>query len=100
MTANLTLISSGFFACFRRYLTTFCIFPIAIKIVSSPQLNVKHSYFLILQLRWYDSMEDSATKGFIDLSEVELVKPFGGRPVQGAPKKADENGFFEVRIIL
>lgn len=44
-------------------------------------------------------MEDSATKGFIDLSEVELVKPFGGRPVQGAPKKADENGFFEVHII-
>ncbi|XP_053384706.1 myotubularin-related protein 13-like isoform X1 [Mercenaria mercenaria] len=51
------------------------------------------------QLRWYDSVEDSATKGFIDLSEVESVKQLGsgGRHIQGAPKKADEQGFFEMK---
>ena len=48
-------------------------------------------------MRWYDSMEDSSAKGFIDLSEVETVKVVNGRHVQGAPKKADENAFFEVR---
>jgi len=51
-----------------------------------------------VQLRWYDSVDDSASKGDIDLSEVELVRAVGGRHVQGAPKKADENGFFEVTI--
>lgn len=43
-------------------------------------------------------MEDTATKGFIDLSEVESVKALGSKHVQGAPKKADENAFFEVII--
>lgn len=41
-------------------------------------------------------MDDTATKGYIDLSEVESVKAVGGRHVQSAPKKADENAFFEV----
>ncbi|XP_052797634.1 myotubularin-related protein 13-like isoform X4 [Mya arenaria] len=49
------------------------------------------------QLRWYDSMEDSTAKGFIDLSEVESVRPVGSKHVQGAPKKADESGFFEMK---
>ncbi|XP_060586000.1 myotubularin-related protein 5-like, partial [Ruditapes philippinarum] len=51
------------------------------------------------QLRWYDSTEDTAMKGFIDLSEVESVKAMGGggKHIQGAPKKGDEGGFFEMK---
>lgn len=47
-----------------------------------------------LQLRYYDSEEDTNCKGFIELFEVQSVQPI--RNVQGAPKKADENAFFEV----
>jgi hypothetical protein len=40
-------------------------------------------------------------KGFIDLSEVESVKAMGGggKHIQGAPKKGDEGGFFEVGLL-
>ncbi len=47
-----------------------------------------------LQLRYYDTSEDSHCKGFIDLAEVTSVMPL--KNVQGAPKKADEKAFFEV----
>ncbi|XP_064634624.1 myotubularin-related protein 13-like isoform X5 [Lineus longissimus] len=50
--------------------------------------SVKH------QLRYYDSHEDIHCKGFIDLQEVISASPI--KNVQGAPKKADENAFFEV----
>lgn len=50
--------------------------------------------FFCLQLRYYDSEEDTNCKGFIELFEVQSVQPI--RNVQGAPKKADENAFFEV----
>ncbi|XP_070199867.1 myotubularin-related protein 13-like isoform X2 [Littorina saxatilis] len=49
------------------------------------------------QLRYYDAMEDSHCKGFIDLAEVESVQPVKSMP--GAPKKADENSFIEVRTV-
>jgi myotubularin-related protein 5/13 len=56
------------------------------------------NYFKILlfsfQLRYYDSHEDIHCKGFIDLQEVISASPI--KNVQGAPKKADENAFFEV----
>lgn len=48
----------------------------------------------VFQLRYYDAMEDSNCKGFIDLAEVVSVQPI--KNVQGAPKKSDENAFFEV----
>ncbi|XP_078332157.1 myotubularin-related protein 13-like isoform X3 [Crassostrea virginica] len=47
------------------------------------------------QLRYYDSEEDTNCKGFIELFEVQSVQPI--RNVQGAPKKADENAFFELK---
>ncbi len=46
------------------------------------------------QLRYYDHHEDTNCKGFIDLADVESVQAI--RNVQGAPKKADDNAFFEV----
>ncbi|XP_050410421.1 myotubularin-related protein 13 isoform X2 [Patella vulgata] len=49
------------------------------------------------QLRYYDAMEDSSCKGFIDLAEVESVIPQKNLP--GAPKKAEENSFFEIRTV-
>ncbi|XP_076471850.1 myotubularin-related protein 13-like isoform X2 [Babylonia areolata] len=49
------------------------------------------------QLRYYDAMEDSNYRGFIDLAEVESVQPVKIMP--GAPKKADENSFIEVRTV-
>lgn len=49
------------------------------------------------QLRYYDAMEDSNCKGFIDLAEVVSVQPI--KNVQGAPKKSDENAFFELRTL-
>lgn len=41
-------------------------------------------------------MEDSHSKGLIDLAEVMSVAP--STCVQGAPKKADEKSFFDVSI--
>ncbi|KAL8615600.1 hypothetical protein ACOMHN_026590 [Nucella lapillus] len=49
------------------------------------------------QMRYYDAMEDSNFRGFIDLAEVESVQPVKVMP--GAPKKADENSFIEVRTV-
>lgn len=51
---------------------------------------------LVCQMRYYDAMEDSNCKGFIDLAEVESVQPVKSMP--GAPKKADENSFIEVTL--
>nr|KAG5695682.1 hypothetical protein BaRGS_022359 [Batillaria attramentaria] len=45
------------------------------------------------QMRYYDAMEDSHCKGYIDLAEVESVQPVKTMP--GAPKKAEENSFIE-----
>jgi len=47
------------------------------------------------ELRYYDSQEDSHCKGYIDLAEVQSVTPL--KNVQGAPKKADDNAFFELK---
>ena len=53
---------------------------------------------LLSQLRYYDSSEDSHCKGFIDLADVVSVSPITFKNVQGAPKKSDENAFFEVGL--
>lgn len=47
------------------------------------------------QLRYYDAVEDSHCKGLIDLSEVISVSP--SLLIQGAPKRADEKAFFDVK---
>ncbi|XP_064480386.1 myotubularin-related protein 13-like isoform X2 [Ornithodoros turicata] len=47
------------------------------------------------QLRYYDALEDSHCKGLIDLSEVVSVT--SAVLIQGAPKKADEKSFFDVK---
>ncbi|XP_029848288.2 myotubularin-related protein 13 isoform X2 [Ixodes scapularis] len=47
------------------------------------------------QLRYYDAVEDSHCKGLIDLSEVISVMP--AVAIQGAPKRADEKSFFDVK---
>lgn len=47
------------------------------------------------QLRYYDAVEDSHCKGLIDLSEVISVTP--SLLIQGAPKRADEKSFFDVK---
>ena len=49
------------------------------------------------QLRYYDTAEDGNCKGFIDLAEVVNVASL--KNVQGAPKKADDNAFFEVSMV-
>ncbi|KAK9497874.1 hypothetical protein O3M35_003784 [Rhynocoris fuscipes] len=51
--------------------------------------SIKH------QLRYYDAMEDSHCKGFIDLAEVVSVSPIA--PAPGAPKKTDDKSFFDLR---
>ncbi|XP_014253591.1 myotubularin-related protein 13 isoform X2 [Cimex lectularius] len=51
--------------------------------------SIKH------QLRYYDAMEDSHCKGFIDLAEVVAVNQVP--PAQGPPKKTDEKSFFDLR---
>ncbi|XP_039747525.1 myotubularin-related protein 5 isoform X2 [Pararge aegeria] len=51
--------------------------------------SIKH------QLRYYDAMEDSHCKGFIDLAEVLTVSQ--AAPAPGPPKKCDERSFFDLR---
>ncbi|CAG5054015.1 unnamed protein product [Parnassius apollo] len=51
--------------------------------------SIKH------QLRYYDAMEDSHCKGFIDLAEVITVTQAPAAP--GPPKKCDERSFFDLR---
>lgn len=58
------------------------------------KIAMKNFEFLCGQLRYYDSEEDTNCKGFIELFDVQSVQPI--RNVQGAPKKSDENAFFEV----
>lgn len=53
--------------------------------------------FCALQLRYYDEKEDAHCRGFIDLAEVINVS--STKPIAGAPKKADENAFFEVWLL-
>ncbi|CAH1786112.1 unnamed protein product [Owenia fusiformis] len=47
------------------------------------------------QLRQYETSEDSNCKGFIDFSDVTSVTAL--KKVEGAPKRSDENAFFEMR---
>lgn len=51
--------------------------------------SIKH------QLRYYDSMDDSHCKGYIDLAEVMSVSQ--ANPTPGAPKKTDDKSFFDLR---
>lgn len=51
--------------------------------------SIKH------QLRYYDAMEDSHCKGYIDLAEVVSVAP--AAPTPGPPKKTDDKSFFDLR---
>lgn len=51
--------------------------------------SIKH------QLRYYDAMEDSHCKGFIDLAEVLTVTQ--APPAPGPPKKCDDRSFFDLR---
>ncbi|KAJ8728742.1 hypothetical protein PYW07_006438 [Mythimna separata] len=51
--------------------------------------SIKH------QLRYYDAMEDSHCKGFIDLAEVITVTQ--ASPAPGPPKKCDDRSFFDLR---
>ncbi|RZF38820.1 hypothetical protein LSTR_LSTR000523 [Laodelphax striatellus] len=51
--------------------------------------SIKH------QLRYYDAMEDSHCKGYIELSEVMSVTP--AAPSPGPPKKTDDKSFFDLK---
>lgn len=51
--------------------------------------SIKH------QLRYYDAVEDSHCKGFIDLAEVMSVTQ--APPAPGPPKKTDDKSFFDLR---
>lgn len=49
------------------------------------------------ELRYYDGQDDTSCKGCIDLKDV--VSVMAVKNVQGAPKKVDENAFFEMRTV-
>ncbi|XP_041365406.1 myotubularin-related protein 13-like [Gigantopelta aegis] len=49
------------------------------------------------QMRYYDAVEDSNCRGFIDLAEVESVQPVKGFP--GTSKKSEDNSIFEIRTV-
>nr|XP_018897778.1 PREDICTED: myotubularin-related protein 13 isoform X2 [Bemisia tabaci] len=51
--------------------------------------SIKH------QLRYYDAMEDSHCKGFIDLAEVQSVNNAQAAPVP--PKRTDDKSFFDLK---
>ncbi|CAB0038244.1 unnamed protein product [Trichogramma brassicae] len=51
--------------------------------------SIKH------QLRYYDAVEDSNCKGYIDLAEVQSVTP--AAPVQAPGKRTDDKSFFDLR---
>ncbi|XP_074660812.1 myotubularin-related protein 13-like [Tubulanus polymorphus] len=53
--------------------------------------SVKH------QLRYYDTNDDPHCKGFIDLQEVTSVTTT--KKIEGAPKRYDENAFFEMKTV-
>ncbi|XP_012944799.1 myotubularin-related protein 13 isoform X2 [Aplysia californica] len=49
------------------------------------------------QLRYHESIDDPHPRGYIDLAEVESVSLVKSMP--GAPKRADENSFIEIRAM-
>ncbi|XP_026287376.1 myotubularin-related protein 13 isoform X1 [Frankliniella occidentalis] len=51
--------------------------------------SIKH------QLRYYDGVKDSESKGYIDLAEVMSVAP--APPAPGPPKKTDDKSFFDLK---
>lgn len=51
--------------------------------------SIKH------QLRYYDAVEDSNCKSFIDLADVQSVTPAPPAPI--GTKKVDERGFFDLK---
>lgn len=51
----------------------------------------------MLQLRYYDEKDDAHCRGFIDLAEVISVTPT--KSGQVAPKRANDNAFFEVSYL-
>ena len=55
-------------------------------------------YWCLPQLRYHDYKDDHHCRGFIDLAEVISVMPT--KPVPGAPKRADDNAFFEVQSVF
>ena len=68
------------------------------QIVPTKELLALWHFVSVLQLRYYDSEEDANCKGYIDLFDVISVQSI--KNVQGAPKKSDENAFFEVKFIV
>jgi len=53
-------------------------------------------FHLFPKLRYYEQQQDDSSKDIIDLKDVVAVTAI--KNVQGAPKKADENAFFEVNF--
>ncbi|XP_076451110.1 myotubularin-related protein 13-like [Babylonia areolata] len=49
------------------------------------------------QIRYYENREEGAVKGVMELSEVESVQSMKTLP--GAPRKAEDNSFIEVRTV-
>lgn len=68
------------------YTTAVCTTSVCTTAVYTTSMSV--------QLRYYDSIDDTSCKDVIDLKEVVSVTSI--KSVQGAPRKAEENAFFEV----